>query len=66
MIGGGILSGVLCGGLVAGITIPSLPASVVTGSGLDGESKVLVLAVESLGGSCAANNVSGVQLLAAT
>ena len=49
-----------------GIPFPSLPAGVVTGGGLVGKGRVLVLAVVSLGGSCAANNVSGVQMLAAS
>ena len=48
------------------IPFPLLPEGTVAGGGMDSRGKVVVLAVVSLRGSCAANNVSGVQVLAAS
>ena len=49
-----------------GISSPLLPVGTVAGGGMGSRGIVVVFAVVSLGGSCAANNVSGVQVLAAS
>ena len=59
----GVLPGLVCGNLVVGGTIPSLPSIVLTGCRMEGVGRVLELAVLNLGGSCAANSVSTVHLL---
>ena len=49
-----------------GVSAPLFPVVTVAGGGISSMGVVVAFAVVSLGGSCAANSVSGVWMLAAS